>query len=70
MNETIDGLAPHLINRYIISMCQLFNSYYADVNIGRSELPERAARLVLVAKVGSVLELAMELVGMKSVERM
>lgn len=68
--QVIDELAPHLLNRYLISVCQLFNSYYNDVHIGKSEHDVKVARLYLLKIFGKTLEKAMWLLGMKPVERM
>lgn len=70
VNEVIAGLAPHLLNRYLISACQLFNTYYNDVNVSKSEDAIKSARVFLLQQFGNTLEKAMGLLGMKSVERM
>ncbi len=57
--QVIDELAPHLLNRYLISACQLFNSYYNDVHIGKSEHDVKVARLYLLKIFGKTLEKAM-----------
>jgi arginyl-tRNA synthetase len=70
VNEVISGLSPHLLNRYLITACQLFNTYYNDVNVSRSEDDIKSARVYLLHQFGKTLEKVMELLGMKSVERM
>ena len=70
VGEVISGLAPHLLNRYLISACQLFNTYYNDVNVSKSEDTIKAARVYLLQKFGNALEKGMGLLGMKPVERM
>lgn len=34
--EVIANMAPHLLGRYLISVCQLFNTYYNEVHISNS----------------------------------
>jgi arginyl-tRNA synthetase len=70
IDEVISWLAPHLLTRYLISACQLFNTYYNDVNVSKSEDIVKAARVFLLEKLGETLEKAMDLIGMKPVERM
>lgn len=57
--DVISGFAPHLLNRYLISACQLFNTYYNDVNISKSEEKEKQARVRLLQILGAALERAM-----------
>ncbi len=68
--EVVDTLSPHLLNRYLISACQLFNSYYNEVHIGKSEQDLKIARILLLQYFGATLGKAMTLLGMKWVERM
>jgi arginyl-tRNA synthetase len=70
IQETLKGLAPHLLNRYLISASQLFNTYYNEVNVSKSEAAEKSARVFLLERFGATLEKAMWLLGMKPVERM
>lgn len=70
IDEVITGLAPHLLNRYLISACQLFNTYYNDVNVSKSEDAIKNARVFLLQQFGNTLEKGMGLLGMKPVERM
>lgn len=70
VSEVIAGLSPHLLNRYLITACQLFNTYYNDVNVSRSEDAVKSARVYLLQQFWNTLEKAMWLLGMKPVERM
>jgi arginyl-tRNA synthetase len=70
VHDVIAQLAPHLLNRYLITACQLFNSYYNEVNISQSPEAEKLARVALLEVFGRTLEHAMTLVGMQPVERM
>ncbi|MBP6085724.1 hypothetical protein KA478_00665 [Patescibacteria group bacterium] len=54
----------------MITACQLFNSYYNEVNVSRSEGDIKIARVALLEKFGESLEKAMDLIGMRPVERM
>lgn len=68
--EVIENMAPHLLARYIISICQLFNTYYNEVHISNSENQLKKVRILLLKKLSNTLEEAMRLLGMKPVERM
>lgn len=68
--EVVDTMAPHLLGRYLIAVCQLFNSYYNEVHIANSEENIKIARVALLQKTTTTLEKAMQLMGMKPVDRM
>ena len=70
VNTVISDFAPHLLNRYLIGACQLFNSYYNEVNVSRSEDAEKYARVHLLQIFSKTLGRAMNLLGMQAVERM
>jgi arginyl-tRNA synthetase len=70
VDEVVQTLSPHLLNRYLISASQLFNSYYNEVHISKSEWDVKAARILLLQKFWNTIECAMNLLGMKPVERM
>lgn len=70
IDDVLQGLAPHLLNRYLISASQLFNSYYNEVNVNKSADNEKQARVHLLQIFGATLEKAMWLLGMKPVDRM
>jgi arginyl-tRNA synthetase len=63
-------LAPHIICRYLMRLCSLMNSYYANVKILKSEEPLRSARITLLKKSIEVLKKSMNLIGMEFLERM
>lgn len=68
--EVIATMAPHLLARYLISACQLFNTYYNEVHIGNSADDLKWARIILLQKLSDTLLKAMNLLGMQRVERM
>ena len=63
-------LAPHIVCRYLMRLCSLMNSYYANVKILKSEEPLKSARINLLKKSIEVLKKAMNLIGMEFLERM
>ena len=68
--EVIANMAPHLLGRYLISVCQLFNTYYNEVHISNSADDLKVARIVLLQKLVQTLAKTMTLLGMQPVERM
>jgi arginyl-tRNA synthetase len=68
--NTKDELKPHLISRYLLDMCKLFNLYYNKVNILKSENNIRNIRLLMLLKVKKILKLHMNLLWMMEVEKM
>lgn len=61
---------PFLVCRYMIELSRLFNSYYAKVTILKADENTKYARLALLNKIRETLKISMELVWMKTVERM
>ena len=68
--EVLAAMAPHLLGRYLISVCQLFNTYYNEVHISNSADDLKIARVVLLQKLVQTLAKTMTLLGMQPVERM
>ena len=70
VTATREGLAPHLLCRYVLQMCTLLNRYYAKVNIKFSEEEIKKARIALLQQFQKTLREAMHLAGLQEVERM
>ncbi|MEI7478011.1 MAG: DALR anticodon-binding domain-containing protein [bacterium] len=70
LDEVVADFAPHALSRYLISVSQLFNTYYNEINVAKSEETYRVARVFLLKKLSFVLNHAMTLLGMHAVERM
>jgi len=62
--------APHLICRYLLDIAKLLNNYYANVHIIKSEEKTKIARIMLLTYVRDAIKNAMEIVGMKFLDRM
>jgi len=65
-----ENLAPHTICRYLLEISKLFNSYYANIKILKSEEPLKSARVDLLQKTLDTMKTAMDLIGMSFLERM
>ncbi len=65
-----EQLAPYLVCRYLLDIAKLLNSYYAAVHIIKSEEQTKKARIMLLARVRDTMEEAMDLIGMRFLERM
>jgi len=65
-----DGLAPHLISRYVFELSALTNTYYAHVKILKAEEQTKNARIALLRKTLETLKKGMDLIGMPFLERM
>lgn len=55
---------PSIVARYLFEIAQNFNDYYHQVNITKSEVKVRTARLALVSAVKQVLENGFNLLGL------
>ena len=61
---------PDLVARYILDLTQLFNRYYQQTHIIVEDTPLQVARVALVMSVQQVLENALNLLGIETVEKM
>lgn len=62
---------PHLICQYIFELASVFNAFYENVNVVKTEDPAlRASRTSLIKYTAHVLKTGLDLLGIKTVERM
>jgi arginyl-tRNA synthetase len=65
-----EELAPHYIAKYCFDLAQLVNSYYGHTKILVDDEAVKTTRIVLLKKIRETLEKWMNLIWMKSLERM
>jgi arginyl-tRNA synthetase len=65
-----DELAPYIVCRYLLDIAKLFNSYYANIHILKSEEQTKIARSMLLKNVRESIQKGMNLIGMSFLERM
>ena len=71
VEESAQRFSPNLICNFVFELAQKFNSFYADVPIlNSSEEEERPFRLHLTCVTAQVIRTALDLLGIKIVERM
>ena len=70
INFAKDNLQPHLICRFLLDLARLANEYYAKVKILSAPEDVKKARLYLIQNMVETLSKAMDLIGMKFLERM
>ena len=68
--EAKEEHAPHLICRYLLDICRLANSYYANVKIRVAEEDIKSARIHLLEKTILTIKKGMTTIGMEFIERM
>jgi arginyl-tRNA synthetase len=61
---------PSEIAKYLFELVQLFNDYYHQINILKSEPKLRRSRLVLIKAIAQVLSNGFDILGLKIVEEM
>ncbi len=61
---------PSMITRYLLDLCQEFNSYYHDVPVLKAEEDVRNARLYLLSCIKTVLENGLGLLGIEAPDQM
>lgn len=68
--KACNELKPHLIANYLYSLAQKFNEYYHLHQILKAEQKTKDARLLLISSVRQVISNGLELLGIKTLERM
>jgi len=73
--ETLDAAAadyqPHVVTGYLWDLAKALSGFYENCPVLTAETPElRDSRLVLVGLTGRVIQQALQLLGIKTVERM
>ena len=62
---------PHLITAYLWDLAKAFSGFFENCPVLKAETPElRDSRLLLVDLVGRVIQQALDLLGIRTVERM
>jgi arginyl-tRNA synthetase len=62
---------PHLITAYLWDLAKCFSGFFENCPVLKAETPElRESRLLLVDLVGRVIRQALDLLGIRTVERM
>lgn len=61
---------PSEVTKYLFELTQLFNDYYQEVNILKSEKKTRAARLELLKVIAQVINNGFSILGLESLEEM
>ena len=69
--QAADKLAPHSVCTYLYTLASEFSSYYAKVNILKTEDVElKQFRLWLVSKIADTLTKGVNILGFEAVEKM
>ena len=63
-------MEPSAIAQYLLDLAQVFNRFYHDKPILKTEPGVRQARLALVQATASTLRIGLELLGMDAPEQM
>ncbi len=62
---------PHLITAYLWDLAKSFSGFFENCPVLKAETPElKDSRLLLVDLVGRVIQQALDLLGIRTVERM
>lgn len=68
--ETTARLSPNILATYLFELAQDFNLFYQKNPILKSEGEKRTTRLVLTKSVGNIIRHGLNLLGIKTVEKM
>ena len=68
--EVEEELLPNRLCSYLFELSQVFNRFYDQVPVLRSEEPARSSRLALCRLTADTLKLGLELLGIPTLERM
>ena len=61
---------PSLISRYLLDICQIFNTYYNETRIVTDDEQESASKINFVRTIKNVLEADMKLVCINPIDEM
>ena len=61
---------PSEVTKYVFELVQLFNDYYQEVNILKSEKVKRLARLKLIKVVAQIINNCFKVLGLENLEEM
>ncbi len=71
VKESVDAITTHKIAQFLLRLASAFNSYYHEVPVLQAEKEsEKQARLALVEAVSIVLQNALHLLAIDTLERM
>ena len=70
VHDTADKFSPHKLCTYLFDLAQAFTSFYEACPVLRSEGATRQTRLVLCEVTSRVLRCGLELLGIRTTERM
>ncbi len=70
LKNALDKNEPSILTRYIVTLAQMYSSFYAKYTIMCDDEKTRNARLVLTKYVGDILKKGMNLLGMNCPEKM
>jgi len=70
INKSVINLEPQILLIYLRDLCDNFNTFYEKYPVLNANEPARSFRLKLVISVSKVLEITMNLLGLKKVEVM
>jgi len=70
MEQAIRTYGIHLIPQYLLTLCQLFNSFYSSCIVISEDKDLEAARLLLIKCVQIVIKTGLNLLGIKTLNKM
>ena len=69
INDATEGFRPHVLCRYLLDLCQAFNSYYHEIPILKAK-EEKRGRLSFISFVKEVISEGLVLLGVEPLEEM
>src|SRR5690606_41867795 len=70
VSEAAHNYAPHLVCNYLFDLAQKYNLFYHNNQILKSKDEEKALRILLTKATAQVLQNGLQLLGIKTVEKM
>ena len=70
VREAAERYSPNVVANYLFELAQVFNLFYQKLPILKEEGGVRGFRLGLTVAVGKVMQLGLDLLGIKAPERM
>ncbi|MCB9092036.1 MAG: arginine--tRNA ligase [Halobacteriovoraceae bacterium] len=70
VQQCAQKMTPHTLCNYLYEICQLFNRYYAEFSISKSEEDLQNARLCLVQSFANTIQEGLSLLGIQAPQKM
>ncbi len=70
VDQTVNNYDIHLIPKYLLNLCQLFNSFYTSCKVIQENKEIERARLLLIFCIQIIIKIGLNLIGIETLDQM